>query len=148
MKKRLPLLIPNKSSTANNLIALSKLQEYSKNKRCVCYFNLPFQDDAEIVNVRELSGYVTHLWTLVESRWTPEKEAPYYGDELIPNNVVGDIWRDYEFDSPATIVLPTRKSRSVSRDLKNTQPREHCSKCLSHEHIQCRRCKDHRFVVI
>ncbi|CAF1379072.1 unnamed protein product [Rotaria sp. Silwood1] len=104
--------------------SLLKLQAHLNSKTCSCCFNLHPLTTARIVNERAMSGYVANLWTLGESRWTSEVSAPFYGDEPIPNNPVGDIWHNYSFERPNQTMLDNTQSRQLVRDLKETQRRE------------------------
>ncbi|CAF0983430.1 unnamed protein product [Rotaria sordida] len=91
--------------------SLLKLQAHLDSKTCSCCFNLHPLTTARIVNERAMSGYVANLWTLGESRWTSEVSAPFYGDEPILNNPVGDIWHNYPLDRPNQTMLDDAQPR-------------------------------------
>lgn len=141
MDENAPLLNTNITSTVHDSIALLKLQQYLKEKRCGCCFNTEPLTNARIINVREMSGYVLHLWTLMENRWTTVNSAPYYGDEPLLNNPLGDIWNDYQFTPPAETLLSSKKSREISQDIKDTQEKQRCSTCDCQGEIKCEKCE-------
>jgi hypothetical protein len=62
-----------------------------------------------------MSGYVVRLWMLIKDRSTDLGSAPYYGDESLPDNSVGDIWNDYQFNPPTETVLPNQKEKTDSK---------------------------------
>ena len=124
-------------------IVLFKLQEYLRKKTCgFCYDVRPLSH-AQILNVREMSSYVVHLWTLIENRWTSKSVAPYYGDEPLPNIPAGNIWQDYQFEPPGETILLNQGGLESVRDLNETQRKERCTKCDCLGHIDCPKCKRH-----
>lgn len=146
MDESTSLLKTNISSTINDSIAVLKLQKHLKEKQCGCCFNVQPLINAEMIHTREMSGYISYLWTLIEDRWTTEDYAPYYGDEPLLNNPLGDIWNDYQFTAPTETIIPNQKTIKKYQDIKDTQEKRRCWKCECHGHIQCPTCEGYGHV--
>lgn len=140
--------------TGNNMLserdrsALSSLAEhYGKDTSGPCCQKFRLVSRAENVITEEKIIYAAFLCTLVEERWTVQKTFPYNGNEICPGDPIGDIWHDYEFDTPQITVLKTPQL-CVSKDLNHTQRREECSQCRDNREDKCSQCKGKHSVFI
>jgi hypothetical protein len=127
--------------------ALSRLEKhFEKDTSSVCCKKFRLKSLARDVTINEKWIYSAYICTLAEQRWPTRKSVVYNGNEICPNNPVGDIWQDYEFDSPKTTVLDV-PALCISKDLKQTRCQEECPHCQNNQQTQCSHCKGRHLVV-
>ncbi len=139
------LSLENGGSSTNFKDAFSKLEEHLNKNSTGCCRNIRLEPHTENVTVEEQCIYVTYLWTLAEERWITKRSRPY-NRETCPDNPVGNIQQDYQFDPPQTTIL-NPPELSISKDLDKTRRREDCSQCQNDEQIQCSHCKNRRSIL-
>ncbi|CAF4024103.1 unnamed protein product, partial [Rotaria sp. Silwood1] len=76
------------------------------------------------------------MWTLVERRWVTWPEKPYNGED-IPHEAVGNLFTNYSFPPPVTVIKGKQESTEA---LPNTQHMVSCPSCNGQGTTRCSSC--------
>ena len=91
--------------------------------------------------------FLAKICTLGEDRWSTEKTVPFKDFGTFPNEPIGNIWTDYEFDVPQTTQM--QSDLSLSKSLHETRQKRNCSATHSIDNEkQCVRCGNTSFVTV